>query len=80
MALKTTAGDYLTALKKLWDEMAVYQAENIAHPDFYLCLGARVMDFSSTDFDQLELLTDLEVSALEPEDEVIIVAANIDQT
>ncbi len=80
MCLKVKAKDYVTALKKLWDDMAVYQAENVAHPDFYLCLGARVMDFSSTDFEQLELLTDLEVSSVEPDDEVLIVAANIDQT
>ncbi|MCI1890560.1 MAG: hydantoinase/oxoprolinase family protein [Schleiferilactobacillus perolens] len=80
MCEKTTAANYLDTLARLWDEMAVYQAENIAHPDFYLCLGARVMDFSATDFEQLQLLTDLEVASLEPTDEVIVVAANIDQT
>lgn len=79
MAIKTTAAEYETAMAKLWDEMAVYQTEMVAHPDYYLCLGARVMDFSVTDYDQLKLLTDLEVSSLEPEDEVIVVAANIDQ-
>lgn len=80
MCIKTTAGQYLDAMKQLWDEMAVYQTELIARPDYYLCLGARVMDFSATDFEQLELLTDLEVSAMEPDDEVLIVAANIKQS
>ncbi|MHC5248761.1 hydantoinase/oxoprolinase family protein [Enterococcus sp. LJL90] len=78
--LKTTAANYLDALSQLWDEMAVYQTELIARPEFYLCLGARVSDFSATEFDQLQLLTDLEVSTLEPEEEVIVVAANIKQT
>ena len=79
MALKTTAGDYLNAVKKLWEDMAVYQTELIARPDYYLCMGARVMDYTAADFDQLELLMDIEVSSLEPETEVLVVAANIKQ-
>ncbi len=80
MAIKTTAGDYLTAVKKLWDDMAVYQTELIARPDYYLCMGARVMDYTAADFDQLELLMDIEVGSLEPETEIIVVAANIKQS
>lgn len=80
MAIKTTAGDYLDAVKKLWESMAVYQTELIARPDFYLCLGARIMDFSASDFDQLELLMDIEVSTFEPDTEIIVVAANIKQS
>lgn len=79
MAVRTTAANYKEEMQRLWDEMAVYQTELIARPEYYLCVGARVMDFSSTEFDQLTLLTDLEVSSLEPEDEVIVVAANIKQ-
>ncbi len=75
-AVKTTAGEYLDTVKKLWEDMAVYQTELIARPDYYLCIGARVMDFTASDFDQLELLMDIEVSALDPETEVIVVAAN----
>lgn len=55
MCLKTTAAAYLDALKQLWDDMAVYQTELIARPDYYLCMGARVMDFTAQDFEQLEL-------------------------
>lgn len=80
MCCKTRAGDYLDVLAGLWDDMAVYQTELVARPDYYLCIGARVMDFSATDFEQLQLLTDLEVGTLDPDDEVIIVAANIKQT
>ena len=79
MCLKTTAADYLDALRQLWDDMAVYQTELIARPDYYLCMGARVMDFTAQDFEQLELLTDLEVSSLEPDEEILVVAANIKQ-
>ncbi|NQX48033.1 hydantoinase/oxoprolinase family protein [Paenibacillus tritici] len=80
MAFKTTAGDYLNAVRKLWEAMAVYQTELIARPDFYLCIGARVMDFTASDFEQLELLMDIEVSTFEPDTEIIVVAANIKQS
>lgn len=78
--LKTTAGNYLSAVEKLWEEMAVYQTELIARSEFYLCLGARISDFTATDLEQLQLLMDLEISTLEPGEEVIVVAGNIKQT
>ena len=43
-------------------------------------MGARVMDFSAQDFEQLELLTDLVVSSMETDEEFLIVAANIKQS
>lgn len=80
IAIKTKAGDYLDTVKKLWESMAVYQTELIARPDYYLCLGARIMDFTASNFEQLELLMDIELSTLEPEMEIIVVAANIKQS
>ncbi|KAB1436047.1 hydantoinase/oxoprolinase family protein [Candidatus Galacturonibacter soehngenii] len=79
-ALKTTASKYLEVVQRLWDAMAVYQTELIARPDFYLCVGARVIDFSASDFEQLKLLMDIEISTLEPDMEIIVVAANIKQS
>ena len=78
--MKTTAANYMTAVEQLWEDMAVYQTELIARQEFYLCLGARVSDFTATDLEQLQLLMDLEVSTMEPEEEVIVVAGNIKQT
>jgi hypothetical protein len=79
LAIKTTAGEYMNAVKKLWEDMAVYKTELIARPDFYLCMGARLMDFSATNYEQLELLMDIEVSSLEANEELIVVAANVNQ-
>lgn len=75
--IKVTVEQYLDATKYLWDDMAVYESEIISRPDFYFCIGARVVDFVASDFEQLQLLTDLEVSTLEPTDELLIVAANV---
>jgi hypothetical protein len=69
----------MNAVKKLWEDMAVYKTELIARPDFYLCMGARLMDFSATNYEQLELLMDIEVSTLEANEELIVVAANVNQ-
>lgn len=80
MCMKKTAAEYMDAILNLWDEMAVYQTELIARPEYYLCLGARVADFSATELDQLQLLTELEVSTLEPDEEVLVIAGNIKQT
>jgi len=80
MVKKTIAGKYLDAVKELWEAMAVYQTELIARPDYYLCIGARVMDFTASDFEQLKLLMDIEAAALESDTEVMVVAANIKQS
>lgn len=78
-AVKTTAENYLAVVKELWEDMAVYQTELIVRPDYYLCIGARVMDFTATEFEQLEMLMDIEVSSLSDDTEIIVVAANIKQ-
>ena len=78
--IQTTAGEYLRAAEKLWENMAVYRSEVIIRPEFYACMGARVADFSAEEFDKLELLMDLEMSNLEPDEQVILVAGNISQT
>lgn len=79
LALTTTAAHFEDAVAQLWDEMAVYQSEVIIRPDFYLCIGPRVMDFSNPDYEQLLLLMNLEISTLEPDTGIIVVAGNVRQ-
>lgn len=80
MCAKTTAAECMNAIKQLWEDMAVYQTDLIIRPDYYLCMGARVMDFAAVDFEQLELLVDLEISALDADEEILVVAANRKQS
>jgi N-methylhydantoinase A/oxoprolinase/acetone carboxylase beta subunit len=79
LPIKTTAGEYTDAVKKLWEDLAVYKTELIARPDYYLCMGARLMDFTANNYEQLELLMDIEMSSLESNEEIIVVAANTNQ-
>lgn len=79
MAVSVKAKEYETILKQLWEDMAVYQSEMILRPDYYFCMRARVMDFSAIEYEQLNLLVSIETGSLDPEEEILIVAANIKQ-
>jgi len=80
MAKRAQAGNYEGVVKSLWDDMAVYKSEVIIRPEFYICIGARVLDFSTSEYEQLKLLIDIEMSTEDPGEEVLIVAANSRQT
>ena len=44
--------------------------------DYYICAGARVMDFSgSVDLDKIMMLMEVEMQMIDPGDDVIIVGA-----
>jgi len=69
------AGGYREVIEKMWEDLAAYKTDIILRPDFYLCIGAKVMDFSSTDFEQLMMLMDLEVMDMNPDEEIIVIGA-----
>ena len=75
-AFQTTVRDYLNVVQTQWEEMASYKTDLIVRPDFYLCVGPRVMDFSSGDYQQLTMLMALEMTAFAGDEAVIVVAAN----
>ena len=77
-AVVSTVGDYEKIVNQLWDDLADYKGDSINRPDFYLCVGGRVMDFSgSIDLNSVKMLMELEMSAYEPDYEVIIVGASL---
>lgn len=73
---KTYIQNYLDVLQNFWEDMANYKSDLIIRPDFYICVGARLMDFSTQDFSQLLMLVDLELANINSEEEVLIIAAN----
>ncbi len=76
VVVKTSIQSYLEQVGRLWESMANYQSDLIIRPDFYFCVGPRLLDFSSTDFNQLTMLIDIEMSEIVGTDEIIIIAAN----
>lgn len=76
ISVVTKATAYRNAVSKLWEDLAVYTADAILRPDYYICVGARVMDFSGTgELDQVLMLMEVEMQTVDPNEEVIIVGA-----
>ena len=69
------ASNYQDTIKRMWEELAVYKTDIILRPDYYLCIGAKVMDFSSPSYEQLIMLMDMEVMDMDPDEEIIVVGA-----
>lgn len=69
------AKDYRAVVKDMWENNATFKTDTVIRPDFYLCKGPRVSDFSTVDLEQLYLLMDLEVSDLDPEEKIIVIAS-----
>lgn len=74
--IKTTIQSYFEIVNQLWENMANYQSDLIIRPDYYFCVGPRLLDFSNTDFSQLTMLMEIEMSEIVGTEEMIIIAAN----
>lgn len=75
-AVEAKVTNYRAVVTKLWEDLAVYKADAILRPDYYICAGARVMDFSGgSELEQVLLLIDVEMQAMDPGTEVIVVGA-----
>ena len=74
-AIVTKVKDYKKITEKLWVDYAIFRGDIIQRPDFYLCAGARIMDFTSSEHvDQLFMLMEVEFADYDPDDEIIITA------
>ncbi len=72
-AVCVPAGKYKEAVETMWDEMAIYKSETILRPDYYLCIGPRVCDYSAVDLNQNELLMNLDIQERDPNEKIIVV-------
>jgi hypothetical protein len=57
----------------MWEKLAVFKSEAIIRPDYFICAGPRVTDYSAVDLEQDKLLMDLDVSDRDPEEDIIVV-------
>lgn len=74
MVIKTKAKNYEAAVKQIYEELTLYKADSVVRPDFYLCVGARVMDFDSgTELRQNLMLMDVIIQDAQEEEEIIII-------
>jgi N-methylhydantoinase A/oxoprolinase/acetone carboxylase beta subunit len=67
--------NYEETVEKIWNENAVFKTDTVLRPDFYVCVGPRVSDYSAVDLEQVMLLMSLDLGDREPEEEVLIIAS-----
>lgn len=78
IAVITKVTSYRSIVSKFWEELALYKADSIIRPDYYICAGARIMDFNgSIDLNNVLMLMDVEMQMLDSREEIIIVATRI---
>lgn len=76
---KCLARDWEANVERLWQQMLYYQAEMEHCPDFYLCIGAKVLDFSNTlSVEQLKTLMASEFLEADEDEEIILVASRVE--
>nr|WP_314462999.1 hydantoinase/oxoprolinase family protein [uncultured Clostridium sp.] len=74
--VKCKTKNYEEAVKKLWKENAVFNTDTVLRPDFYVCFGPRVTDYSAVDLEQILLLMNLDLGDREPDEDILIVTSN----
>lgn len=72
---KCKVSEYREVVEQMWEEHAVFKTDTVVRPDFFVCVGPRVCDYSAVDLEQLFLLMDLDIADREPDEEIIITAS-----
>ncbi|MGI6756146.1 MAG: hydantoinase/oxoprolinase family protein [Atopobiaceae bacterium] len=73
------AKDYKAEVERLWEEASVFAADNVMRPDYFVCVGPRVCDYSAIDLEQLMLMMALDLDDREPDEDVIIICEKFDR-
>lgn len=75
-ATKTTVGGIRNVVDKYWEDLAVYKSDIKLAPDIYLCIGAKVVDYTGMlELSQLHMVMDTELMQHGGREEVIVVGA-----
>jgi len=72
---RAKAGEYQETVKHMWETLAHFKSDTVLRPDFFVCIGPRLKDYSAVDFEQILLLMDLDVADRDPEEEILFVGA-----
>ncbi len=74
-AEKVRVQDYRESVERLWKEMAVFKTDTVLRPDYFVCVGPRVCDYSAVDLEQILLLMDLDIGDRNPDEEIFVIAS-----
>ena len=71
---QVTTDDYKEIVKKLFNNFVIYRSDSVTRPDFYLCAGPRMMDFTgSMGLEQLYVLMNMELVGVDPNEKLLLV-------
>lgn len=75
-AVVTTVGGVRSTVDEYWEDLAVYKSDIKLAPDIYLCIGAKVVDYTGMlDLAQLNMVMDTELMQHGGREEVIVMGA-----
>ena len=75
-AIVCKPGSYRTVVSKMWEDLSVYKSDAILRPDYYVCFGARVMDFNgSNELNNILMLMEVELNMLDGNEDIMIIGA-----
>lgn len=71
--IKCKISEYKEVVEQMWQDLAVFKTDTVLRPDFFLCVGPRVCDYSAIDMQQLEMLMNLDTGDREADEEILVV-------
>ncbi|MDR2976594.1 MAG: hydantoinase/oxoprolinase family protein [Streptococcaceae bacterium] len=75
-AVCTSISGVRNIIDKYWEELSVYKSDIKLAPDIYLCIGAKVVDYTGMlELSQLHMVMDTELQQYGGREEVIVVGA-----
>lgn len=72
---KVKAGEYKEVVEQMWKDLAVFKTDTVLRPDYFVCVGPRVCDYSAVDLDQIMLLMDLDIMDREPDEDILVIGS-----
>lgn len=75
---KVKAAHYKEEVERLWEDASIFAADSVMRPDYFICLGPRVCDYSALNIEQLELMMALDLDDREPDEDIVIICEKHD--
>ena len=78
-AVTGTAEAWEEQVEKLWDNLMTFKNDTLYTPDFYLCVGGKVLDYCNTvSLEQLKILMGSEFIETDNKEVIILIGARAD--
>lgn len=71
--IKCKVSAYKEEAERIWKDLAVFKSDTVIRPDYFVCVGPRICDYSAVDFEQLMLLADLDLGDREPNEDILMI-------